>query len=187
MPMRDAAELLGLGWATSISAGYKSGPFRKFTLAHICGANSSWRCRCMKQSYSLRHTAHVTVCRKLFFSAWLSPGPSRRSSRRKLIPTAVGGAPDGTRRSTVGTLNMGICAVTANYLPWVVARDVPCTSLSHGSNSGSHGEPYSKAVRIRGFWAPKGVCTHASHTRRSPEATYAYFSAKQLLHCCSHG
>ena len=27
---------------------------------------------------------------------------------------------------------------------WVIARDVPSTSLSHGDNSGAHGEPYSK-------------------------------------------
>ena len=42
-----------------------------------------------------------------------------------------------------------------------------------------------RKVCICSFWAPKGV--HASHTRRSPEATYAYFTAHHVLHCCSHG
>ena len=54
---------------------------------------------------------------------------------------AAGGAPDSTRRSTVGTLNMDICAGTGNALPWVIARDVPCTFPSHGSNSGARGGP----------------------------------------------
>ena len=54
---------------------------------------------------------------------------------------AVGGAPDGTRGSTVGTLNIGICARTGNVLPWAIARDVSCTSPSHGSNSGARGGP----------------------------------------------
>ena len=29
---------------------------------------------------------------------------------------------------------------------WVLARDVPSTSPSHGDNSGAHGEPYSKHI-----------------------------------------
>ena len=41
-------------------------------------------------------------------------------------------------------MNMGICAITGEYLPWIIARDVPFTSPSHGNNSGAHGEPYSK-------------------------------------------
>ena len=39
---------------------------------------------------------------------------------------------------------MGICARTGEYLPWTIARDVPCTSPSHNINSEAHGEPYSK-------------------------------------------
>ena len=39
---------------------------------------------------------------------------------------------------------MGISAGTGEYLPCVLDRDAPCTSPSHGSNSGAHGEPYSK-------------------------------------------
>ena len=35
----------------------------------------------------------------------------------KIKMTVGGAAPDGTRRSTVGALNMGICAVTGEYLP----------------------------------------------------------------------
>ena len=38
---------------------------------------------------------------------------------------------------------MGISAGTGEYLPWIITRDVPCTSPSHGNNSGAHGEPYS--------------------------------------------
>ena len=57
------------------------------------------------------------------------------------IKMTVGGAPDGTPRSTVGALNMGICARTGNVLPWVIVKDVPCTYPSHGSNSIARGEP----------------------------------------------
>ena len=39
---------------------------------------------------------------------------------------------------------MGICAGTGEYLSWSITRDVPCTFPSHGSNSGAHGEAYSK-------------------------------------------
>ena len=39
---------------------------------------------------------------------------------------------------------MGISAGTGEYLPCVLDRDAPCTSPSHGSNSGAHWEPYSK-------------------------------------------
>ena len=43
---------------------------------------------------------------------------------------------DGTRRSTVGTLNMGTWAGTGEALAWDIASDVPSTSPSHGSKSG---------------------------------------------------
>ena len=39
---------------------------------------------------------------------------------------------------------MGISAGTGEYLPCIIARDVPFISPSHGDNSGAHGEPYSK-------------------------------------------
>ena len=59
-------------------------------------------------------------------------------------PTTVRGTAAGTRRSTVGTLNMGTWAGTGEALAWDIASDVPSTSPSHGSNSRAHGEPYSK-------------------------------------------
>ena len=44
-----------------------------------------------------------------------------------------------TRRSTVGTLNhIGTRAGTGEALACDIASDVPSTSHSHGSNSGSH-------------------------------------------------
>ena len=58
-------------------------------------------------------------------------------------PTAVGGTADGTRRSTVGTLNMGTWAGTGEALAWYITSDVPSTSPSQGSNSGAHRESYS--------------------------------------------
>ena len=50
---------------------------------------------------------------------------------------------DGTRRSTVGTLNMGTWAGTGEALAWDIASDVPSTSPSQGSNSGAHRESHS--------------------------------------------
>ena len=55
-------------------------------------------------------------------------------------PTTVGGTADGTRQSTVGTLNMGTWAGTGEALAWDIASDVPSTSPSHGGNSGAQGE-----------------------------------------------
>ena len=55
----------------------------------------------------------------------------------------VASTADGTRRSTVGTLNMGTWAGTGEALAWDIASDVPSTSPSHGSNSGAQGESYS--------------------------------------------
>ena len=52
-------------------------------------------------------------------------------------------AANGTRRSTVGTLNMGTWAGTGEALAWDIASDVPSTSPSHGSNSGAQEESYS--------------------------------------------
>ena len=69
-----------------------------------------------------------------------SEGPERRPLH---APTTVGGTADGTRRSTVGTLNMGTWAETGEALAWYIASDVPSTSPSHGSNSGAHRESYS--------------------------------------------
>ena len=57
--------------------------------------------------------------------------------------THVQGTPDGTRGSNVGTLK---CAGTGDLLPWVIAGDVSFTSLSHGSNSGARGGPYSMNI-----------------------------------------
>ena len=58
-------------------------------------------------------------------------------------PTAVRGTAAGTRRSPVGTLNMGTWAGTGEALAWYIASDVPSTSPSQGSNSGAHRESYS--------------------------------------------
>ena len=58
-------------------------------------------------------------------------------------PTTVCGTAAGTRRSPVGTLNMGTWAVTGEALAWDIASDVPSTSPSHGNNSGAQGESYS--------------------------------------------
>ena len=58
-------------------------------------------------------------------------------------PTAVCGTAVGTRRSPVGTLNMGTWAGTGEALAWDIASDVPSTSPSHGINSGAQGESYS--------------------------------------------
>ena len=70
-------------------------------------------------------------------------GPFSNGQRLSHAPTAVRGTADGTRRSTVGTLNMGTWAGTGEALAWDIASDVPSTSPSHGSNSGAHGESYS--------------------------------------------
>ena len=43
---------------------------------------------------------------------------------------------------------------------WVLARDVPSTSPSHGDNSGAHGEPYSKHIC--------GFSTFMSHLLTKP-------------------
>ena len=72
-------------------------------------------------------------------------------------PSALGGTADGTRRSTVGTLNMGSWAGTGEALAWDIASDVPSTSPSHGSNSGAHGESYSMHT-----YAFKRSCTYDS-------------------------
>ena len=58
-------------------------------------------------------------------------------------PTAVCGTAAGTRRSPVGTLNMGIWAGTGEALAWYIASDVPSTPPSQGSNSGAHRESCS--------------------------------------------
>ena len=62
------------------------------------------------------------------------------AGRRSHAPTTVRGTADGTRRRTVGTLNMGIWAGTGEALAWHIASDVPSTSPSHESNSGAHEE-----------------------------------------------
>ena len=72
-----------------------------------------------------------------------SYGPFSNDGRRSHAPTTVCGTADGTRRSTVGTLNMGTWAGTGEALAWDIASDVPSTSPSHGSNSGAHGESCS--------------------------------------------
>ena len=54
--------------------------------------------------------------------------------------TTVRGTADGTRRSTVGTLNMFIWAGTGESLARHIASDVPSTSPTQGSNSGAHRE-----------------------------------------------
>ena len=45
---------------------------------------------------------------------------------------AVGGAADGTDRSTGDTQNMGESAGTGGTLAWVIARDAPSSSPGHG-------------------------------------------------------
>ena len=45
-------------------------------------------------------------------------------------PTTVGSTADGTRQSTVGTLNMGTWAGTGEALAWDIASDVLSTILS---------------------------------------------------------
>ena len=50
---------------------------------------------------------------------------------------------DGTRWSTVGTLNMGTWTGTGEALAWVIVSDAPSNFPSHGSNSSAHGELYS--------------------------------------------
>ena len=81
-------------------------------------------------------------------------GTGRRPSH---APTAVRGTADGTRRSTVGTLNMGTWAGTGEALAWDIASDVPSTSPSQGSNSGAHRESYSTHT-----YAFKRSCAHDS-------------------------
>ena len=39
---------------------------------------------------------------------------------------------------------MGISAGTGEYLPWIIDRDVPCTSPSHGNNSGA---PVARSIQ----------------------------------------
>ena len=73
-----------------------------------------------------------------------SEGPERRPLHAPRPPQAVGGTPPAPDWSTEGTLNMGTWAGTGGALAWVIVSDVPSTSSGHGSNSGAHGEPYSK-------------------------------------------
>ena len=61
-------------------------------------------------------------------------------------PTAVCGTAAGTRRSPVGTLNMGTWARTGEALAWYIASDVPSTSPAKGATVGHTG---SHTVRIR--------------------------------------
>ena len=62
-----------------------------------------------------------------------------------VVRPTVGGTrtADGTRRSTVGTLNMGTWAGTGEALALDIASDVPSTFPGHRTNSGVHGEAYS--------------------------------------------
>ena len=76
-----------------------------------------------------------------FYRVAIAPSQDERASITR--NRAGGGTADGTRRSTVGTLNMGKCARTGNVLAWVIDRDVLFTSPSHGSNSGARVGPYS--------------------------------------------
>ena len=85
-------------------------------------------------------------------------------------PTTVGGTADGTRRSTVGTLNMGTWAGTGEALAWDIASDVPSTSPSHGSNSGAHGESYSTHT-----YAFKRSCTYDSCNTPGARSEYVRY------------
>ena len=61
---------------------------------------------------------------------------------------------------------MGISAGTGEYLPCIITRDVSFTSPSHGNNSGTHGEPYSKHTHhfFRIVHLPEmEVATHQCH------------------------
>ena len=83
-----------------------------------------------------RHECGREVCTRI---------SQRLTNGRGVRPcaTAVCGTAAGTRRSTVGTLNMGTWDGTGEALAWDIASDVPSTSPSHGSNSGAQGGSYS--------------------------------------------
>ena len=71
---------------------------------------------------------HASMARSLMVEAF------------SVVRLTVGGTADGTRRSTVGTLNMFIWAGTGEALARHIASDVPSTSPTQGSNSGAHRE-----------------------------------------------
>ena len=100
---------------------------------------------------------------------------SANGQRQSHAPTTVCGTADGTRRSTVGTLNMGTWAGTGEALAWDIASDVPSTSPSHGSNSGAHGESYSTHT-----YAFKHSCAIVRTTRAT--RLHAQSSRLQLSH-----
>ena len=95
-------------------------------------------------------------------------------------PTTVGGTADGTRRSTVGTLNMGTWAGTGEALAWDIASDVPSTSPSQGSNSGAH--TGSHTVRIRTLLNVHVHMTRAtSRTVPNPGSTRTTYASQPVM------
>ena len=84
-------------------------------------------------------------------------GPFSNGQRYFHAPTTICGTADGTRRSTVGTLNMDTWAGTGEALAWDIASDVPSTSPRQGINSGAHRKSYSMHT-----YAFKRSCTHDS-------------------------
>ena len=94
--------------------------------AVFCGRHTQWVLLSVPAAKNRVRNAHA--------------GPKRRLSH---APTAVRGTAAGTRRSPVGTLNMGTWAGTGEALAWYIASDVPSTSPSQGSNSGAHRESCS--------------------------------------------
>ena len=114
------------------------------------------------------HTPRKTGPRLRF-----APSAHGGTQRRLLhAPTAVRGTAAGTRRSPVGTLNMGTWAGTGEALAWYIASDVPSTSPSQGSNSGAHRESYSTHT-----YAFKRSCPICSCNAPHARATGSLFTA----------
>ena len=101
-------------------------------------------------------------------------------------PTAVCGTAAGTRRSPVGTLNMGTWAGTGEALGWYIASDVPSISPSQGSNSVGH--TGSHAVRIRTLLNVHVHMTRATSLAHLPVARWAQVGLRSRdLLCRSSG
>ena len=60
---------------------------------------------------------------------------------------------------------------------WVLARDVPSTSPSHGGNSGAHGEPYSKHICGFSTFMSHILAQRASHRIRKRNYKFAWQAA----------
>ena len=120
---------------------------------------------------TITRVAHAVLCVKRTQHYLLTECASRRRNAfetrvmvRKgtssLAPTTVGGTADGTRRSTVGTLNMGTSRLgLVDPWPRLLQGMSPLAPLAMGSSVGHMG---SGTIRIRTFLNVHVPMTHTT-------------------------